>query len=57
MLEPISTHDISSGSENWGNLAPRDRVAQIGNFVAMTPSLRQSMNFIRSQMDRYGTAP
>lgn len=57
MLEPVSTRDISSGSENWGNQAPRDRVAQIGNFVAMTPSLRQSMNFIRSQMDRYGTAP
>lgn len=41
----------------WRDRSLTDRIAHIGHFIAMTPSLKKSTSFIRSQMAGYGTAP
>ncbi|MBD2746683.1 TniB family NTP-binding protein [Microvirga sp. BT688] len=56
MTSKLENGNTENGTD-WSSSNSNDRLSNIGRFIAMTPSLTKSMEFIRSIMSGYRTAP
>lgn len=52
-----STVTPSSETRAWADVPVAERVAHIGKFVALSPSLLSSVRFIHMHLRGYGTSP